>query len=322
MSRYKAFLLCCILSLFSLNVVCQLELLKDIYPGPTSGTVAPGGAIYNSKFYFGANDKVHSTEIHVSEGTNQTTKLFVNLANNAPFNLGGNPDFFYASSNKLYFRSSDSYYRQAPYVTDGTVEGTIRLMENGMSWFSHTEIDGIVYFTLNIHDGAGKGKHGFELWRSDGTRNGTYMVKDIIPGPTSSFPVNFINYNDTIYFNTRESTGSNLWITDGTESGTLLKHDFNPNDSLGNYYIESILVHNDKLLIHAQTAEYGGEWWTYDSSSGNYSLLKDINRGVGPGTVNNVTFNGDLYLFGRDVNNHHIMWRTDGTTQNTVEVYN
>jgi ELWxxDGT repeat protein len=37
-------------------------------------------------------------------------------------------------------------------------------------------INNIVYF------GAFDGIHGMELWRSDGTNAGTYMVKDINPG--------------------------------------------------------------------------------------------------------------------------------------------
>jgi ELWxxDGT repeat protein len=42
-------------------------------------------------------------------------------------------------------------------------------------------VDGVLYFY------ADDGVHGKELWRSDGSANGTTMVKDICPGPCAGF---------------------------------------------------------------------------------------------------------------------------------------
>src|ERR1043165_9816925 len=42
-------------------------------------------------------------------------------------------------------------------------------------------VNGTVYFT------ADDGVHGRELWKSNGSAAGTTMVKDIVPGPSSSF---------------------------------------------------------------------------------------------------------------------------------------
>ncbi len=36
---------------------------------------------------------------------------------------------------------------------------------------------------------ADNGEHGFELWRSDGTSDGTRMVKDINPGKSGAFNI-------------------------------------------------------------------------------------------------------------------------------------
>ena len=46
-----------------------------------------------------------------------------------------------------------------------------------------TGVRGTLYFSAN------DGKHGFELWRSDGTRQGTRMVKDITPGKGRERPL-------------------------------------------------------------------------------------------------------------------------------------
>src|ERR1043166_6823235 len=47
-------------------------------------------------------------------------------------------------------------------------------------WFA--ELNGIVYFTVT------DGVHGQELWRTNGTNSGTWLVKDICPGACPSAP--------------------------------------------------------------------------------------------------------------------------------------
>ena len=73
--------------------------------------------------------------------------------------------------------------------------------------------------------------HGQELWRSDGTRAGTYLVKDLVDGPTSGEPRNFVQWRGKTYFtttpggNVRDSAHfvlPQLWSTDGTPEGTVL----------------------------------------------------------------------------------------------------
>ncbi|MCZ7672821.1 MAG: hypothetical protein M5U34_39725 [Chloroflexi bacterium] len=71
-------------------------------------------------------------------------------------------------------------------------------------------VDGILYFTA--FDVA----HGIELWRSDGTAAGTYMVKDINPGSAHAAPSNIVAYggyyNDSvIYFLADGGNGVQIW---------------------------------------------------------------------------------------------------------------
>ena len=63
---------------------------------------------------------------------------------------------------------------------------------------------------------------GFELWVTDGTPQGTKLVRDLIPGVVSSLPSNLIDLGGTLYFTANAvSSGTTLFRTDGTFDGTV-----------------------------------------------------------------------------------------------------
>ncbi len=80
--------------------------------------------------------------------------------------------------------------------------------------------NGILFFSAN------NGTDGIELWKSDGTDNGTVLVKDINPSIGSSNP-SYITYVDgAIFFVANDGiAGRELWRSDGTVSGTYLVRD-------------------------------------------------------------------------------------------------
>src|SRR5690606_8661089 len=91
---------------------------------------------------------------------------------------------------------------------------------------------------------------GNEPWISDGTSEGTYMIKDIRPGFPSSnegsgVTREFQAYNDKIYFfATDDKIAEELWETDGTEAGTKLAVDINPT---GGSRARDMVVMDNKL---------------------------------------------------------------------------
>ena len=85
------------------------------------------------------------------------------------------------------------------------------------------EVAGVLYFA------AGSPAEGFELWRTDGTSDGTILVKDIWPGTNSSVPGGLIAAADTLYFTADDGlNGRELWRSDGTDAGTFLVKDTSP----------------------------------------------------------------------------------------------
>lgn len=79
--------------------------------------------------------------------------------------------------------------------------------------------DGGTYILYAYDDGV----NGTELWRSDGTAPGTFLVKDICAGSCGSDPRDFVEISGVIYFAAAsDSTAYEVWKTDGTTAGTSL----------------------------------------------------------------------------------------------------
>jgi ELWxxDGT repeat protein len=77
---------------------------------------------------------------------------------------------------------------------------------------------------------AGDGVHGWEPWRSDGTEAGTFMLRDVYPGPeSSSYFDEIVASGDLAYFAGDDGVhGTEMWRTDGTAAGTVMVKDLSP----------------------------------------------------------------------------------------------
>ena len=70
---------------------------------------------------------------------------------------------------------------------------------------------------------SGSGCGGKELWKTDGTSDGTVCVKDINTGSASSDLDALTVAGGTLFFRANDGThGNELWKSDGTEDGTVL----------------------------------------------------------------------------------------------------
>jgi len=110
-----------------------------------------------------------------------------------------------------------------------------------------------------IYFGAADSVSGVELWRTDGTTDGTWIVKDINPGPAAR-AVGFTTVHGTTYFQANDGvTGLELWRTDGTAAGHHARGDLMP----GSWGSEpsDLEALGDTLLFSATYGVTGTELW-------------------------------------------------------------
>ena len=69
-----------------------------------------------------------------------------------------------------------------------------------------TEVNNVVFF-------RGSNSSGGELWRSNSTSSGTFLIRDIAPGSASSNPLTLTNVNGVLFF--------------AANDGVVLFHHFN-----------------------------------------------------------------------------------------------
>jgi ELWxxDGT repeat protein len=252
----------------------------------------------NGTLYFAATDGINGNELWKSDGTATGTVLVADIR---PGSQSSNPTDLTAWNGILYFAANDGPDAKQLWRSDGTGAGTFMLADinpNGNSSPTNfTAVGSTLYFTAT--DGTAGAAHGKELWATDGTTAGTYMVADINPGPTSSNPANLTNYNGTLFFTANDGTnGNELWKSDGTTAGTVLVRDIRPGSASSSP--TGLTVYNGTLYFAANDGTDGNALWASDGTANSTYLVAGINPGSAISFPQGLTYAGNSLFFSAD----------------------
>ena len=239
------------------------------------------------------------------------------------------PSSFIIVGNTLFFLADDGVHGRELWKSDGTSEGTVLVKDAipGPSGVSLTDDPKFTAVGSTLFFVANDGVHGKELWRSDGTPEGTLLLKDIQPGPAAALldgPSALTAVGDTLFFHANDGVvGRELWKSNGTPEGTLLVRDIYPGP-MGS--IDPAISHlapgvNGTLYFRANSPGYGQELWKSDGTPEGTVLLRDLAAGSRSSVLDHfVNVEGTLYFSANTGSNADELWKSDGTPEGTVLV--
>lgn len=347
------------------GTVESTQLVEDF----TSPTTYPDAMTwYNGKVYFAVRAS-EGTGLWSTDGTSQGTTFVKSMA------VSDNPiSEITLVGGLMYFDGLESAFGHEPWRSDGSASGTFRLRDiatgsahsrpegfidtaNGVVFIA----DDVLYQTngttvSRLHGGFGDpgtffrdpigvgnvalftgytDDHGRELWRSDGTRAGTYILKDIRPNSqqdAGSNPAELGSTGSKAFFTADDgANGKELWISDGTADGTLLITDYT-DDILLSEFVPS----GNRVYFSSHNPLYGTESHVSDGTRAGTHITRDLdttpissdiggpypavnyfaNRGdVASAVIGNTIFfatSGDTGLEGAG------LWKSDGTPDGTI----
>ena len=290
-------------------------LLKDINTTstassyPYSFTAGPANTVL-----FGASDQQRGTELWRTNGTAAGTDLVKDI-NKGVFD--GAPNYFINFKNKVYFFANDSSgYRL--WTTNGTGIGTkvIPAAWDNVNASIITMLAGNdLFYVIDYNNNTGEE----EVWRSDGTTEGTYLVKPDIP---PFYSTNAVVVGNVLYFTSDDFFGlygDELYKSEGTVASTGIVKDIFPGSN--GSFPSQLFNFNGKIYFTAYDAQapYGYVLWTSDGTEAGTKIVKPV-------LVNNVPFaqaNGKLFFSGEDaVSKGYELYATNGTAIGTRIVKN
>jgi ELWxxDGT repeat protein/autotransporter-associated beta strand protein len=196
-----------------------------------------------------------------------------------------------------------------PFPLQATLVSDVNVATGDAAPHNAAVMNGHSYFA------ADDGLHGSELWSTDGTAAGTYMVNELNGGPLDSEPRNLtVVGNKLFYVEGVRSVNVDtdyLWVTDGTTATpSFLKFIYAP--VYNSITTTGFVAANGKLVFVADNNSLTAGVWSSDGTQGGTQLI----------SPDNVTAATQLTVIGTTVYfvNGGQLWKTDGTSGGTTMV--
>jgi len=225
-----------------------------------------------------------------------------------PFLIDRGPD-------AIFWGYSPSDSKGQPWVTDGSSAGSAMIAEIiGSSGFfdgyqKGLALNGIVYFVAN------NGFDGAQVWRSDGTLPGTFVLTTT-PGGVGGSSLTFAAINGVVVFEGGNAgQGYVLTATDGSLAGTTTL-------STTMSISSPAVTLDDMAVFEGSSGPQLGLVETDGTAAGTtfVALPQVTSFAQGAGSSAFVTVNEKVYFVASDATHGSELWSSDGTAANTALV--
>lgn len=206
---------------------------------------------------------------------------------------------------------------QTLWKSDGTETGTVavKAIPNG----SQGVFGSLCVAGNTLYFCATDSTHGTEVWKTNGTAAGTALLKDIVPGTSSSAPSYLTAMNGALYFKaTTSSQGAELWRSTGTAVGTTMLK--NIRSGAGSSYPRNLTAADNVLYFNVDD-DGGTKLWKTTGTAAGTIIVQDASAPAlemeYPAAVGN-----SVYFRGYQPATGTQLWRSDGTVAGTSIVKN
>ena len=189
--------------------------IADFSVGTDFVSAFPPIEINGIAYFFVEDSTTGAGELWASNGMSAGTVLVAPASPDVAFNNQGNAIADAVAVNgRLFFTATDPVAGEQLWVSDGTTACThvVTAITAGKDVFGSPEAFNLTAFNGKLFFTQSDAAHGEELWQSDGTAAGTFLVQNINPGPAGSAPTFLTPSNGTLFFSaTDQAHGNELW---------------------------------------------------------------------------------------------------------------
>ena len=273
-------------------------------------------AAQKNTLYFPAYKPNTGFELYKSNGTSWGTLLAKDILTGE---AASKPTQFLTKGKSIYFIAEDTSYFRTVFKIDSL--GKIKKVIPVNASFYDVADNGLIFFMTydNITSTT-------QLWRSDGTINGTFELTDKIYFNNSAHQTLRTSGNKAFFVGHDEAYGYELWVSDGTVNGTGLVKDIATGTFNSSPY--SLIPFKNLIFFGARdnSSPYASLWKSDGTSSGTIKINDVTPWGTSyysnsPDNYNNYFCIVDNNLFFAGSNNiipATGLWKTDGNTSGTV----
>lgn len=300
----------------------KLNLLSSNFSSSKATLLTPVG---NNKIVFAGDNGEGYGEIWASDGTQAGT---IALERFEPPSSSTPVQAIFSMGDFVLYAVLNNAGRLQLRRTNGTVQGTQLLHDfgsTGVNLYTFTELNGVCYFNFYDLDNSGFAKD--IIWRSDGTQQGTYELKDLGDYPVGHGLVgSFMVAGNNFYFMAVDyaTNGAVLFKSNGTAAGTAPLKKVSGN-YVGNTQPPFAAI-NSTLYFAANDGVNGKELWKTDGTAEGTVMVEDINSGAGSSNPTAFTvidsilyFSANIDLNGDGKSDEGVLYKFDGSEPDLVK---